>query len=61
MLPNSFLLDYAMLTAVLINLTLLALLGAFLGKISQTSVVKYGLMTLVIGVGVVVLLYFTGF
>ena len=59
-LPNSFLLDYAMLTAVLINLTLLALLGAFLGKISQTSVVKYGLMTLVIGVGVVVLLYFTG-
>ena len=61
MLPNTFLLDYAMITAVLVNLTILALLGAFLGKISQTNVVKYGLMTLMIGIGVVVLLYYTGF
>jgi len=61
MLPNTFILEYAMITAVLVNLTLLLLLGAFLGRISQTSALKYGLMTLVIGIGVVVLLYFTGF
>lgn len=59
--PDAFMLDYAMMAAVLINLALLGMLGAFLGKISQTSVVKYGLMTLLIGVGIVVLLYFTGY
>ncbi len=58
--PSIISLNYAVLTSVVINLSTLAFLGIYLGKIADANRLKYSIMTVSIGIAIVFILYFVG-
>ncbi|MDI9644422.1 MAG: hypothetical protein QFX35_04290 [Candidatus Verstraetearchaeota archaeon] len=53
-------LQYAMAAAIVINLSTLALLGVYLGKIASANRLKYSLLTVAMGLTIVAILFLTG-
>uniref|UniRef100_A0A7J3UZN7 TIGR00267 family protein n=1 Tax=Candidatus Methanosuratincola petrocarbonis (ex Vanwonterghem et al. 2016) TaxID=1867261 RepID=A0A7J3UZN7_9CREN len=58
--PSALSLQYAMVASIAINLSTLALLGIYLGKIASANRLKYSLLTVAMGLAIVAILFLTG-
>ena len=58
--PSALPLQHAMIASIAINLSMLALLGVYLGKIASANRLKYGLLTVAMGLTIVLILFLTG-
>lgn len=58
--PAALPLPYAMVASIAINLSTLALLGIYLGKIASANRLKYSLLTVAMGLAIVFILFLTG-
>ncbi|MEN3037183.1 MAG: hypothetical protein ABC606_05135 [Candidatus Methanosuratincola petrocarbonis] len=58
--PSALSLQYAMIASIAINLSTLALLGIYLGKIAAANRLKYSLLTVAMGLAIVAILFLTG-
>lgn len=58
--PAALSLEYAMVASIVINLSTLALLGVYLGKIASANRLKYSLLTVAMGLAILAILFLTG-
>lgn len=58
--PSALSLQHATIASIAINLSTLALLGVYLGKIASANRLKYSLLTVAMGLAIVAILFLTG-